>query len=454
MTGVITCCNAGKLSTIGGGVRNCATGGYSTIGGGINNTASGIVSTISGGINNIAVGNDSFIGGGAQNNVSGDYSTISGGYTNTASGNCSSIIGGYCNKICSHFSVIGGGNGNNIYGNGLNHSFIGGGEGNVIRNNYSGYVFQCNSIVGGHANYIHTASLSFIGGGNSNYIRGYSCCLDRFKNNTIVGGIENIIKGNSTNPDNYIQNNFIGGGTANRIYSTCTGNVKNNAIVTGLLNKIIACELCNNSYNFIGGGRNNYICHTSGRAFGYNTIIGGNYNVINSKANAHLIGAGLTATTNDYSFMNNLCVIGNVVKGGGSFSISHPNPAKTNTHKLIHSFVESPTAGDNIYRYEVEVKDGVAIIDLPEYYKYLNENTQIWVTAKNGFGMGYGIISEDLKTATIYADKDLIYNILIIGTRKDKVAKDYWKGVEVEKSEAELQADVNRLKAKENKLNT
>jgi hypothetical protein len=85
----------------------------------------------------------------------------------------------------------------------------------------------------------------------------------------------------------------------------------------------------------------------------------------------------------------------------------------------------------------VEVKDGVAEIQLPDYYKFLNENTQIWVTAKNGFGMGYGIINEDMTNITILADKDLTYNILVIGTRKDEVAKKYWKGVEVEKNKAE-----------------
>ena len=135
--------------------------------------------------------------------------------------------------------------------------------------------------------------------------------------------------------------------------------------------------------------------------------------------------------------MNNLCVIGNVVKGGGSFSISHPNPTKTKTHKLIHSFVESPTSGDNIYRYEIDVKDGIATIELPDYYQYLNENSQIWVSPKNGFGTAYGVISEDLKTITIFADKDLIYNVLVIGTRKDETAKKYWKGVEVEKNSIE-----------------
>ena len=67
----------------------------------------------------------------------------------------------------------------------------------------------------------------------------------------------------------------------------------------------------------------------------------------------------------------------------------------------------------------------------------MNENTQVWVTAKNGFGVGYGVVSEDLKTATIYANKDLTYNILIIGTRKDTLASENWKGVEIEKNDIE-----------------
>ena len=150
-----------------------------------------------------------------------------------------------------------------------------------------------------------------------------------------------------------------------------------------------------------------------------------------------MIGSGMCATARDTTFVENICVFGSITKASGSFSISHPDPSKTKTHKLIHNFVESPTSGDNIYRYEVEVKDGVAEIQLPDYYKFLNENTQIWVTAKNGFGMGYGIINEDMTNITILADKDLTYNILVIGTRKDEVAKKYWKGVEVEKNKAE-----------------
>jgi hypothetical protein len=218
--------------------------------------------------------------------------------------------------------------------------------------------------------------------------------------------------------------------------------MNNNAIVGGRYNYIIS-DICNTNYNFIGGGRNNLICGYNVYSAYDSSILGGANNCISKGCNVHIIGSGINAGgTNDITYMNNVKIFGNLAKGTGTFEISHPNPEKTKTHKLIHSFVESPTAGDNIYRYEVEVKDGVAIIELPDYYEYLNENTQIWVTAKNGFGVGYGVVSEDLKIATIYANKDLTYNILIIGTRKDIKAKENWKGVEVEKTELmKLQKD-------------
>ena len=40
------------------------------------------------------------------------------------------------------------------------------------------------------------------------------------------------------------------------------------------------------------------------------------------------------------------------------------------------------------------------------YYKFLNENTQVWVSPINGFGIGYGEINEELKDfAAIMLDK-------------------------------------------------
>ena len=125
-----------------------------------------------------------------------------------------------------------------------------------------------------------------------------------------------------------------------------------------------------------------------------------------------------------------LGVCGTLSKTAGSFQISHPDPTKTQTKDLWHSFVESPTAGDNLYRFEVEVVDGKATIDLPDYYKHLNENDQVWVNAKNHFGRAYGVVNQEQTTLTVFADTDGEYNILLIGTRKDKDAVNAWKGTE------------------------
>jgi hypothetical protein len=77
------------------------------------------------------------------------------------------------------------------------------------------------------------------------------------------------------------------------------------------------------------------------------------------------------------------------------------------------------------------VVDGFAEIELPDYFKFLNENIQVWVTPKKGFGVGYGEVNNELTKVSIFSNEDLEYNILIIGTRKDKDAIDNWNGVEI-----------------------
>jgi hypothetical protein len=276
-----------------------------------------------------------------------------------------------------------------------------------------------------------TTVTNFIGGGCYNLIRGGSNAT----NENFIGGCKGNLILDSLQ-------SFVGGGNDNQI----TEGNRNSSIVGGKSNRIQSYTYCD--FNFIGGGRFNNICGSAWKS----AILGGECNTIANYRDSFVIGSYLTASANNYSFMNNLCVSG-LVKSSGTFKISHPDPSKNKTHTLSHSFVESPTAGDNIYRYEVEVKDGVATIDLPEYFKYLNENTQVWVSAKNGFGIGYGEINDDFTQITIYANLDMRYNVLIVGTRKDEIAVKHWKGVERVKSKGELEADKNKLKSEENKLN-
>lgn len=118
-----------------------------------------------------------------------------------------------------------------------------------------------------------------------------------------------------------------------------------------------------------------------------------------------------------------LSVSGALSKSSGTFDIPHPDPAKAETHRLRHSFVESPTRGDNIYRFTVDVGgDLAASIALPDYWPHLNENPQVWVSAAKGFGRAYGEVAADQLSLEVTADAPGTYNVLLIGTRCDEIA--------------------------------
>ncbi len=131
------------------------------------------------------------------------------------------------------------------------------------------------------------------------------------------------------------------------------------------------------------------------------------------------------------SFEDDVDVLGTLSKSAGSFRIPHPDPDKSDK-ELFHSFVESPTAGDNIYRWQVEVINGQVAIELPSYYQHLNETDMVWVNPVNHFGRAFGNVNQEQTHLLIKADSDGLYNVLLIGTRKDKIAKKAWKGTERE----------------------
>ena len=69
---------------------------------------------------------------------------------------------------------------------------------------------------------------------------------------------------------------------------------------------------------------------------------------------------------------------------------------------------------------------------LPDYFGYLNKDIQIWVNSSDNFGNGYGVIDKELKIVEVFTNVKGYYNVLIIGTRKDKGVSE-WKGPEIEK---------------------
>ena len=165
---------------------------------------------------------------------------------------------------------------------------------------------------------------------------------------------------------------------------------------------------------------------------------GGNYNTVNGRIDIKCDsgwsdnGDNLMMRFNNEGWGNknayiygNLQVTGSVSKGSGSFDIAHPDPKKTETHRLRHYFVETPSAGGNIYKYQIECEKGDNYIDLPDYYNYLNKDSLVWVNPVKHFGIAWGEV-EDNKKVRIVVDKKGTYNILIFGDRKDETAmKDF-----------------------------
>lgn len=214
-----------------------------------------------------------------------------------------------------------------------------------------------------------------------------------------------------------------------------------NIIVNGSTNETVALGNQTGAYNNTTIGRANGIQTQPGNSYSptVNTIIG-QKNYLNQCANT-IIGSfvccngpsqGAIAVGCGYIPMNRAWTyFQNIVKNSSTFSIKHPDPLKTETHQLIHTTVESPTAGDNMYRYQVTTINNKATLELPDYFSYLNKNEQVFITPKNHHGSAFGKVSSDKKSVEITSDTDGEYQVLIFATRKDANACRSWRGAEM-----------------------
>lgn len=146
------------------------------------------------------------------------------------------------------------------------------------------------------------------------------------------------------------------------------------------------------------------------------------------------IGAGIyaeatTGADTNYAgyFSGNINVTGSVSKGSGSFRIDHPLESKTNTHHLIHSFVESPQA-DNIYRGKVDLVDGSATVNIDTVagmtegtFVVLNREVQCFTTNESNWDDVKGSVSGNiLNIESQNSESTATISWLVIGERQDQ----------------------------------
>jgi len=207
-------------------------------------------------------------------------------------------------------------------------------------------------------------------------------------NSVIIGGDGNLIYGGD---GAFSCNNAIGGGAANQIGSVSSDpatSVCNAAIVGGFANVI--CGLVNSA---IGGGE-------------YNT----------TRASNSVIPGG---------YQNQTC-------GNRSVAYNYYTVAFADTYNLIHRTIESPSKGENLYRFQVNTCNCQATLELPSYYKFLNCNDYVSISPTNHFGNGYGVMNQDQSQINICTNYEGTYDVIVIGTRKDKQAQKEWVGIEID----------------------
>lgn len=139
---------------------------------------------------------------------------------------------------------------------------------------------------------------------------------------------------------------------------------------------------------------------------------------VNSAGN---VGINTTSPT------STLTVNGSLSKSSGSFNIQHPLPELSQTHRLIHSFVESPTA-DNIYRGRVNLQNGQASVNIDSFFgmtngtfSALNGNIQVFLQNDSGWDAVRGSVSDSILTIVSQNQQSTdTISWLVIGERQDQ----------------------------------
>jgi len=130
-----------------------------------------------------------------------------------------------------------------------------------------------------------------------------------------------------------------------------------------------------------------------------------------------------TAMTIDTS--GDVTISGALSKGSGSFKIDHPLESKSETHNLVHSFIEGPQA-DLIYRGKVTLIDGEATVNIDTVsnmtegtFVILNTNIQCFTNNETSWGAVKGSLSGNILTITAQDTSTDTISWMVIGERQD-----------------------------------
>lgn len=131
------------------------------------------------------------------------------------------------------------------------------------------------------------------------------------------------------------------------------------------------------------------------------------------------LASALTGTSATFS--------GAVSKGSGSFRIEHPLPSLSETHQLVHSFIEGPKA-DLIYRGKLVLVNGKAQANIDDIatmtegtFEVLCRDVQCFTTNESGWDLIKGKVIGNIIYIESQNEKSTDeISWMVIGERKDK----------------------------------
>ena len=355
-------------------------------------------------------------------NTTGSCNTMIGlgvGRCAQTTGQDNNFFGNYAGKCAS-----GSGTGNNFIGKctgfenstGSYNNFIGlySGQCNTIGkcNDFIGALTGCTNTGGSYNSFFGMgAGRNNLTGNNNVFIGRNAGCSNDSDGNVFLGAFAGL------NNNSGCYNVFVGygAGTCNTI--GCCNN---------FLGRDAGRSNTEGNFNvFLGQNAGN--TNTTGCC---NVAIGRDVELPSAIGNHQFaIGDGTNRwITGDSSF--NVDIPNTLSKGGGSFKIDHPHPTKTNTHFLVHSFVEGPKM-DLLYRGRVDLIAGTATVNIDEIsnmtegtFVLLNRDVQSFTTNETGWTAVKSTVSGNLLTITAQ-DSDCTDTIswMVIGERQDDIIK-------------------------------
>lgn len=138
-------------------------------------------------------------------------------------------------------------------------------------------------------------------------------------------------------------------------------------------------------------------------------------------------GAGTITTRMTIGGSGAVSIPGSLSKGSGSFRIEHPLPEKSETHELVHSFIEGPQA-DLIYRGKVNLVAGTATVNIDTAsgmtegtFEVLCRDVQCFTTNESDWTAVRGSVTGNILTIEAQDNTSTAsISWMVIGERKDK----------------------------------